>query len=66
MLRVSPVARPKEFKRFCHLAPGSCAELETQLIIAYRQVYISKSELADIEEHLDHESRMLMKLIRSL
>ena len=58
--------RRKELQRFCHFALGACAELETQLTIAYRQKYISKSELATIEEHLDHESRMLMKLIRNL
>jgi len=58
--------RPKEFQRYCHFALGACAELETQLIIAYRQKYISEAELAFIEEYLDHESRMLWRLIRNL
>jgi len=56
----------KEFQRFCQIALGSCAELETQLIIAYQQNYLGKKDYAAIGEHLDHESRMLMKLIQSL
>lgn len=56
----------KEYQRFCQIALGSCAELETQVIIAYRQKYMESSELANIEEHLDDESRMLMTLIKSL
>jgi len=56
----------KEFQRFCQIALGSCSELETQMIVAKRQKYLSKEEFAKIEDNLDHESRMLMKLIKSL
>jgi four helix bundle protein len=53
----------KEFQRFCQIALDSCSELETQIAIAYRQSYIKEMELASAEALLDHESRMLMKLI---
>ncbi|MBI5184588.1 MAG: four helix bundle protein [Nitrospinae bacterium] len=56
----------KEFIQFCHVALGSCAELETQLIIASRRNYISTENFNKIEEYIDHTSRMLMNLIKSL
>lgn len=56
----------KEFQRFCQIALGSCSEIETQMIIAKRQGYLSEEEFARLEDCLDHESRMLMKLIKSL
>lgn len=56
----------KEYKQFCSLALSSCAELETQLIIAERRDYVSIEDFANLEEHLDHESRMLKNLTRSL
>ncbi len=56
----------KEYQQFCYIALGSCAELETQLIIAQRRNYVSKENFAKLEEYLDHESRMLRNLIKSL
>jgi len=56
----------KEYQQFCHVSLGSCAELETQLIIANRRHYISNDSFQKLEEYLDHESRMLMNLIKSL
>ncbi|MBE0517379.1 MAG: four helix bundle protein [Methanophagales archaeon] len=56
----------KEYQQFCYIALGSCAELETQLIIAQRRNYVSAEDFATLEEYLDHESRMLMNLIKSL
>jgi four helix bundle protein len=56
----------KEYQQFCYIALGSCAELETQLIIAQRRKYVSAEDFATLEEYLDHESRMLMNLIKSL
>ena len=55
-----------EYRQFCFIALGSCAELETQLIIARRRDYLSESEFAELEEHLDHEGRILTNLTRSL
>lgn len=56
----------KEYQRFCQIALGSCAELATQLVIAHGQEYISRADLTILEKCLDHESRMLMRLIKSL
>lgn len=56
----------KEYQQFCYIALGSCAELETQLIIAQRRNYLSSEDFAKLEEYFDHESRMLMNLIKSL
>ena len=56
----------REYQQFCHIALGSCAELVTQLTIAERRRYLSDEEFAKLEDELDHESRMLQNLIRSL
>lgn len=56
----------KEYQQFCYIALGSCAELETQLIIAQRRKYLSNEDFTKLEEYLDHESRMLRNLIKSL
>lgn len=56
----------KEYQQFCHVALGSCAELETQLEISKRQGYVLDGAAAQLRELLDHESRMLAKLIRGL
>jgi len=55
-----------EFRQFLRISMGSCAELDTQLIIANRRKYITKEELDNLAEDLNHESRMLMNLINTL
>ena len=55
-----------EYRQFCHVALGDCAELETQAIVASHRAYISAGELTRLAELLDHESRMLMNLIKTL
>lgn len=55
-----------EYRQFIRMALGSCAELDTQLIIAYRRSYTSQEEILSLQEDLDHESRMVMNLIKSL
>jgi len=55
-----------EYRQFLHIALGSCAELETQLIIAQRRNYSAQKEIYNLQEDLDHESRMIMNLIKSL
>ena len=55
-----------EYRQFLHIALGSCAELETQLIIALRRNYSAQKEIYNLQEDLDHESRMIMNLIKSL
>lgn len=55
-----------EYRQFLRMALGSCAELDTQLIIAYRRSYTPQEEVLSFQEDLDHESRMIMNLIKSL
>ena len=55
-----------EYRQFLRISLGSCAELDTQSIIANRRKYITNEELDDLSEDLNHESRMLMNLINSL
>ena len=55
-----------EYKQFLRIALGSCAELDTQLIIAHRRNYITQAKALNLQENLDHESRMIMNLIKSL
>ena len=55
-----------EYRQFLRVSLGSCAELDTQSIIATRRNYITKKELDDISEDLNHESRMLVNLINTL
>jgi len=53
----------KEYKQFLYISLGSCAELDTQLIISHRRKYITKKELEELTEDINHESRMLVNLI---
>jgi len=55
-----------EYRHFLRIALGSCAELDTQLIIVNRRNYAAQTEVLNIQEELDHESRMIMNLIKSL
>jgi four helix bundle protein len=55
-----------EYRQFLRTALCSCAELETQLIIAHRRNYTSQTKTESLQENLDHESRMIMNLIKSL
>ncbi len=56
----------KEYRQFCHIALGSCAEVETQLIIARRRNYLNAQEFTELERLIDLESRMLNRLIQAL
>ncbi len=55
----------KEFVRFLHIAVGSAAELETQLLLVEEISLTGKSTL-DLMEKLQEVIRMLYGLIRSL
>ncbi|MBL7072728.1 MAG: four helix bundle protein [Candidatus Omnitrophica bacterium] len=56
----------KEYKQFLNISLGSCAELETQLIISRELRYISETELAGVSEKLDHISKMTTSLKHKL
>lgn len=53
----------KEYRQFLRISLGSCAELDTQSIIANRRRYIADRDLQKLAEELDHEARMLTNLI---
>jgi len=56
----------KEYKQFLHIALGSLAELETQLIIAKELGFIKDNELNDIVEKIDHVSKMVSSYAKKL
>jgi len=56
----------KEYKQFLYIALGSCAELDTQVIISDRRKYITKSELEELTEDINHETRMLVSLTNKI
>jgi len=56
----------KEYKQFLYIALGSCAELETLIEIAAELKYMNEQKKATLLEKLDHESRMLSKLIKKI
>jgi four helix bundle protein len=56
----------KEFIRFCYIAIGSCAELETQVIICFNRNLISQDQHDKITAEIQEEMRMLLGLVRSM
>lgn len=56
----------KDYVRFLHIARGSKAELETQLLICVRLDYLSVSQAEDAQNLLAEIGRMLNSLIRKL
>ncbi|MGB3618555.1 MAG: four helix bundle protein [Catalinimonas sp.] len=56
----------KEFAHFLGIASGSCAELETQLIIATRLDFIDGIKLHALQTHINEVSNMLYRLKDSL
>jgi len=56
----------KEYRQFLYISLGSCAELDTQLIIANRRDYVTKKVLEELTEDINHQSRMLVSLIKKL
>jgi len=56
----------REYRRFLLLSLGSCAELETQLEISFSLNYIQKEQTEMLLDKLNHETRMLRKLIKKL
>jgi len=56
----------KEYKQFLYITLGSCAELETQIIIASELKYIGEVIKEDIINRIHYISRMIVKLIKKL
>lgn len=55
-----------EYRQYLRVALGSCAELDTQLVIVGEREYTSQTEILSIQKELEYESRMIMNLIKSL
>jgi four helix bundle protein len=55
-----------EYRQLLYVALSSCAELETQIEVAYDLEFLSVGDRDKVLERLDHESRMLRNLIKRL
>ncbi|MCQ9207627.1 MAG: four helix bundle protein [Omnitrophica bacterium] len=55
-----------EYIQFLYIALGSCSEINTQTIIAKELNFIKQAELDLLSEKIDHVSRMIRNLIKSL
>lgn len=55
-----------EYRHFLYISLGSCAELETQLIISNRRQYVLGRDYESYLDDLNHEMRMLSSLIHKL
>ena len=56
----------KEYKQFLYIALGSCAELETQIIIANELDYTKDNSKTEVIEKIKYICRMTVKLINKL
>ncbi len=56
----------KEFIRYLYIAKGSCGELRTQILIAFRLHYLTESDFTIINNMSMKISGMIMNLIKSL
>ena len=56
----------KEYKQFLYISLGSCAELETQIIIANELNYINDDNKTELIEKIKYVCRMINKLIKKL
>jgi four helix bundle protein len=56
----------KEYKQFLYIALGSCAELETHIIIAKELDYVNKTNKTELIEKIKYICRMTVKLINKL
>jgi four helix bundle protein len=57
---------PGDFSRFLHIALGSLAEVDTQLILAQEFGYLSKEDVETVNEQIQSLRKKLYALINSL
>jgi four helix bundle protein len=57
---------PGDFRRFLHIALGSLAEVDTQLILAQEFGYLSKEDINILDEQIQGLRKKLYALINSL
>jgi len=56
----------KEYKQFLYIVLGSCAELETQIIIAKELNYIDDNYKIEVIDKIQYICKMIIKLIQKL
>ncbi len=56
----------KDFCQFLRVAVGSCAELETQLLISYKLGFLKRGDFESLEASCVEISRMINGMIRKL
>jgi len=57
---------PGDFRRFLHIALGSLAEVDTQLILAQEFGYLNKEDIDTLDEPIQSLRKKLYALINSL
>ncbi len=57
---------PGDFRRFLHIALGSLAEVDTQLVLAQEFNYLSKEDVDNIDGQIQDLRKKLYALINSL
>ncbi|HNA55797.1 MAG TPA: four helix bundle protein [Anaerolineales bacterium] len=57
---------PGDFRRFLHIALGSLAEVDTQLILAQEFGYLSKEDIDPMDMEIQNLRKKLYALINSL
>ena len=55
-----------EFKQFLYISLGSCAELETQIVIAQELGYIDSNQTTKLVEDLEYICKMTTNFIKTL
>ncbi len=56
----------KEYKQFLHIAQGSAAELETQVILSNQLGFLTDFQFGCLDEKIDYLSRMMTALLKKL
>ena len=56
----------KEYRQFLYISLGSCAELNTQIIISSRLSYLSTEKVNETLNEIEEISKMIMGLIKKI
>ena len=56
----------REFRNFLSIAKGSCGELESELVVALDQQYISHDEYVEIVRMVRRTNRLIWGLMKHL
>ena len=57
---------PGDFRRFLHIALGSLAEVDTQLVLAQEFGYLAKEDIESMDKPIQELRKKLYALIKSL